>query len=72
MMQADLFFKGSDVPGIPEEINFVECFRPLAHTEFLVLASFSGSLKIKVQGGILNQEKVKKPTSLFALVKLSK
>jgi len=44
-MQADLFFKGSDLPSVPEEMQFVECFRPLAHTEFLLLAFFSGSLK---------------------------
>lgn len=49
-MQADLFFKGDDVPSIAEEIQFVECFRPLAHTEFLLSASFSGSLKSKVEG----------------------
>lgn len=50
MMQADLFFKENDVPSIAEEIQFVECFRPLAHTEFLLSASFSGSLKSKVEG----------------------
>lgn len=53
------------MPNVPEEIQFVERFGPLAHTELLLLASFSG------QGRTLNQS-VKRPTSLFALIELSR
>lgn len=40
MMQADLFFTGSHVPSVPEEVQFVVSFRPLAHTEFFAISLF--------------------------------